>query len=134
VEDHAEALVAVVERGEPGKTYLIGGGTEKTNIEVVTAIADLVDELAAPLASGRRRRDLIAFVADRPGHDFRYAMDISGTERDLGWRPSRTFEEGLRETVAWFLANEEWWQPLLQRYKGERLGASPEPQPQLAGI
>ena len=128
VEDHAAALVAVVERGEPGRTYLIGGGAEKKNLDVVTAIADLVDELAEPLAAGRRRRELIEFVTDRPGHDFRYAMDISGIERELGWRPSRTFEEGLRETVAWFLANEAWWQPLLRRYSGERLGASPQPQ------
>jgi dTDP-glucose 4,6-dehydratase len=128
VEDHAEALVAVVERGRPGRTYLIGGGAEKKNIEVVRMIADLVDEQAKPLASGRPRRELIDFVADRPGHDFRYAMDISAIERDLGWQPSRTFDEGLRETVGWFLANEAWWRPLIERYRGERLGATPHPQ------
>ena len=128
VEDHAAALIAVIERGEPGRTYLIGGGAEKKNLDVVTAIADLVDELAAPLGSGGRRRDLIEFVTDRPGHDFRYAMDISTIQRELDWRPSRTFDQGLRETVSWFLANEAWWQPLLRRYSGERLGASSQPQ------
>jgi len=122
VEDHAEALVAVLERGKPGRTYFIGGATERTNLDVVTAIADLVDLLAPPLPSGQKRAELIAFVSDRPGHDFRYAMDISGMERELGWRPSRSFETGLRETVAWFLQNEAWWRPLHERYAGVRLG------------
>ena len=122
VEDHAEALVAVLERGQPGQTYFIGGATERTNLEVVTAIADLVDRLAPPLPSGEKRAKLIAFVSDRPGHDFRYAMDIAGIERELGWRPSRSFETGLHETVAWFLANEAWWRPLHERYRGDRLG------------
>jgi len=122
VEDHAEALVAVLERGEPGRTYFIGGAAERTNLDVVTAIAKLVDRLAPPLQSGRKRPELIAFVSDRPGHDFRYAMDISGIERELGWRPSRSFETGLRETVAWFLENEAWWRPLHERYSGDRLG------------
>lgn len=122
VEDHAEALVAVVERGRAGTTYLIGGGAERSNLEVVTLIAKMVDELAGPMRGGAPRTDLIRFVADRPGHDFRYAMDISGIERELGWRPSRSFEEGLRETVAWFLQNEAWWQPLRKHYSGERLG------------
>jgi dTDP-glucose 4,6-dehydratase len=122
VEDHAEALVAVLERGEPDRTYFIGGATERTNLDVVTAIADLVDRLAPPLPSGEKRAGLIAFVSDRPGHDFRYAMDITGIERELGWRPSRSFEAGLRETVAWFLANEAWWRPLHERYRGDRLG------------
>jgi dTDP-glucose 4,6-dehydratase len=123
VDDHAGALVAVIERGEPGETYLVGGRSERRNIDVVEAIADIVDELAGPLRSGGRRRDLVAFVEDRPGHDFRYAMDTAKLERELGWRPSRSFEDGLRETVAWFLANEAWWRPLAGRYRGERLGA-----------
>lgn len=127
VEDHAEALVAVVEHGRAGETYLIGGGAERSNLEVVTLIANLVDELAGPIKGGPRRVDLIHFVTDRPGHDFRYAMDISGIERELGWRPSRSFEDGLRETVAWFLRNEAWWQPLRKHYSGERLGQARVP-------
>ena len=123
VEDHAEALVAVLERGRVSETYLIGGRAERRNIDVVNAVAALVDELAAPLASGKRRADLVTFVDDRPGHDFRYAMDISKIERELGWRPSRDFETGLRQTVAWFLENEAWWRPLLSRFGRERLGA-----------
>ena len=122
VEDHAEALLAVVEKGRAGETYFIGGGAERTNLDVVTLIADLVDAQAGPLPSGRRRRDLIAFVADRPGHDFRYAMDISKIGRELGWQPSRSFEDGLAQTVAWYLANGSWWEPLMRRYTGERLG------------
>ncbi len=122
VGDHAEALVTVLERGRVGETYFIGGGEERTNLDVVTSIADLVDEMADPLPSGQPRRELIAFVDDRPGHDFRYAMDTSKIERELGWRPSRSFEAGLKETVAWYIANETWWRPLLGRYIGERLG------------
>jgi dTDP-glucose 4,6-dehydratase len=122
VEDHADALIAILERGRPGNTFLIGGGAELRNLDVVTMIAELVDQMAQPLPGGRSRTDLITFVADRPAHDFRYAMDIREIERDLGWRPSRTFESGLRETVAWFLANRAWWQPIRQRYRGERLG------------
>ncbi len=122
VDDHAEALIKVVERGRLGETYFIGGRAERTNLDVVTQIADLVDELAGPLPSGRPRRALIAFVEDRPGHDFRYAMDISKIERELGWQPTRSLEDGLRETVAWFLANRAWWEPIRRRYSGERLG------------
>lgn len=123
VEDHAEALIAVMESGRPGETYCIGGRAERSNLQIVTRIAELVDELAGPLPSGRQRAELVRFVADRPGHDFRYAMDISKIERELGWRPARTPEAGLRETVAWFLANRTWWEPLRARYAGERLGA-----------
>lgn len=129
VEDHVEALIAVVERGRPGETYFIGGGAERTNLDVVTRIAELVDELAEPLPSGRRRTDLIAFVPDRPGHDFRYAMDVSKIEGELGWRPSHSFESGLRETVAWYLANTSWWQPVMRRYVGARLGTVKTPVP-----
>ena len=129
VEDHVEALIAVVERGAPGETYFIGGGSERTNLSVVTRIAELVDEMAAPLPSGKRRTELITFVPDRPGHDFRYAMDTAKIERELGWRPSRTFESGLRETVAWYIANVSWWQPLMRRYSGARLGAAKTPMP-----
>lgn len=122
VEDHAEALISVVERGRTGETYFIGGREERTNLEIVTQIAKLVDELAGPLPCGRPRTELLRFVPDRPGHDFRYAIEISKIERELGWRPSRSLEVGLRETVAWFMANQSWWQPLKQRYAGHRLG------------
>ncbi len=129
VEDHAEALVAVMERGRVGETYFIGGNAERKNLDVVTTIATLVDELAGPLPSGRPRSELIAFVPDRPGHDFRYAMDTRKAGRELGWRPSRSFEAGLRQTVAWYVENAAWWQPLMQRYAGERLGARKTPMP-----
>jgi dTDP-glucose 4,6-dehydratase len=127
VEDHAAALVRVVEDGAAGGTYLIGGRAERRNIDVVQAIAALVDELAPPLSSGMPRAELVTYVADRPGHDFRYAMDISRIERELGWQPRLSFESGLRETVQWFLDNEAWWLPLLGRYNGERLGRLREP-------
>jgi dTDP-glucose 4,6-dehydratase len=123
VEDHAAALVRVLTAGRVGETYLIGGRAERRNIDVVTAVADLVDDIAGPLPDRRRREELIAYVTDRPGHDLRYAIDCSRIERELGWRPPRSFESGLRETVEWFLANEAWWAPLMSRYAGERLGA-----------
>ena len=122
VEDHAEALLRVVERGNPGESYNIGGRAERRNIEVVHAICDLVDELAPRPGS---RRDLIAHVVDRPGHDQRYAIDAAKIERELDWRPSRTFEDGLRETVQWYLANAPWWTAIRSgAYRGERLGVS----------
>ncbi len=127
VDDHAEALIAVVERGRAGETYCIGGRAERTNLQMVTRIAELVDALAGPLPTGKPRTDLISFVADRPGHDFRYAMDISKIEREIGWRPTRSPEDGLQETVAWFLVNRGWWQPLQERYAGERLGERKTP-------
>jgi dTDP-glucose 4,6-dehydratase len=125
VEDHADALIRAVASGRPGETYMIGGRAERRNIDVVRAIASFVDRHAGPLASRRPRAELITYVADRPGHDFRYAIDISKAERELGWTPSRSFESGLEETVQWFLSNESWWGPLLGRYSGQRLGASP---------
>ena len=127
VEDHAEALARVVESGRPGETYLIGGAAERTNLNVVLSVTELLDELAAPLASGKKRAELVAFTLDRPGHDFRYALDCGKVERELGWRPRRSFDAGLRRTVVWFLENESWWGPLVQRYGGERLGVSSRP-------
>lgn len=112
VEDHATALVAVVERGAPGETYNIGGRSERTNLEVVRSLCALVDELADPLPSGGPRESLIEFVADRPGHDQRYAIDQRKIEAELGWTPAHTFEQGLRSTVEWYLASEWWWGPL----------------------
>ena len=113
VEDHAVALLEIVSRGEIGQTYLIGGGAERSNIEVVHGICDLLDELQ-PRETGSHR-DAISFVTDRPGHDQRYAIDYSATETALGWAPSVGFGEGLRRTVEWFLANEEWWAPLVEQ-------------------
>jgi len=121
VEDHARALALVLERGEIGETYLIGGRGERTNLQVVSGICDILDEIA-PRAGGGSRRDLIAFVDDRPGHDVRYAIDVSKIERELGWAPETSFEEGLRRTVQWYVACEDWWRPLHNRYAGERLG------------
>jgi dTDP-glucose 4,6-dehydratase len=122
VEDHAEALLTVVERGRLGESYNIGGGAERRNLEVVEAICDLVDELAPRPGS---RRELIRFVVDRPGHDLRYAIDASKIERELGWRPARDFASGLRETVRWYLENESWWRGVRSgAYRGERLGVA----------
>lgn len=122
VEDHARALALVLERGRIGESYNIGGNSERTNLAVVEMICDIVDEYR-PRADGRSRRDLINFVADRPGHDRRYAIDTSKVERELGWKPARTFEEGLRETVAWYLSHEDWWRPIREKtYSGNRLG------------
>lgn len=107
VDDHARALWRVFQNGKPGETYNIGGHNEKTNLEVVDALCALLDELR-PRADGTRYGDLKTFVADRPGHDRRYAIDASKIERDLGWRPMESFESGLRRTVAWYLDNESW--------------------------
>jgi dTDP-glucose 4,6-dehydratase len=106
VEDHCAAIRAVLKDGRTGETYHIGGNSERTNIDVVTAVCDLLDEIS-PLASGPRR-NLIARVKDRPGHDRRYAMDTTKIRRELGWQPSMTFEAGLRKTVHWYLDHPEW--------------------------
>jgi dTDP-glucose 4,6-dehydratase len=124
VEDHAKALIKVVTEGEIGETYNIGGHNEKTNLEVVETICDLLEELAPEKPAGvKNYRDLITFVKDRPGHDVRYAIDASKIERELGWVPEETFESGLRETVQWYLDNRQWWQRVLSgAYRLERLG------------
>jgi dTDP-glucose 4,6-dehydratase len=122
VEDHARALALVVERGVAGETYLIGGKAEKTNLHVVETICDLLDA-HAPRSDGRSRRAQIGFVADRPGHDFRYAIDASKIERELGWRPHESFASGMEATVRWYLDNRDWWQGIQSgAYRGERLG------------
>jgi dTDP-glucose 4,6-dehydratase len=123
VEDHAEALLTVVEKGRIGESYNIGGINERRNIDVVNAICDLVDELAPNKDIGPRR-ELITYVTDRPGHDLRYAIDCTKIDRELGWKPRETFETGLRKTVQWYLDNPEWWGDIRSgRYRGERLGA-----------
>ncbi|WP_342359593.1 dTDP-glucose 4,6-dehydratase [Terrarubrum flagellatum] len=121
VGDHAHALVLVATRGEPGRSYNIGGGNERSNLSVVQTICDTLDRLA-PSKSGKRR-DLIEFVADRPGHDLRYAIDATRIETELGWRARETFDTGLEKTVQWYLNNESWWRPIREkRYAGQRLG------------
>ena len=120
VDDHAAALAAVLNRGGVGKTYLIGGRQERTNLQVVEAICDALDA-RLPIASPRR--SLIRFVADRPGHDRRYAIDPSKAENELGWRAGETFESGLARTIDWYLSNRDWWEPIRSgAYRGERLG------------
>ena len=122
VEDHARALFAVVSKGRPGERYVVGGRNEKSNMEVVHAICELLDE-AAPRADGTSHTSAITFVEDRPGHDYRYAIDPSKIERELGWKAQETFATGLKRTVDWYLTNEMWWLPLrLKTYTGERLG------------
>ncbi|CAD5287904.1 dTDP-D-glucose-4,6-dehydratase [Bosea sp. 62] len=123
VEDHARALALIAESGRVGESYNVGGSAERSNLEVVKAICVLMDELAPDAALGSRE-NLIRFVADRPGHDQRYAIDASKIERELGWRPRESFESGLRKTVAWYLENREWWGRIRSGvYRGERLGA-----------
>ena len=121
VEDHADALLLVLEKGALGRSYNIGGENERTNLELVTTICGILDRLH-PYEKGHYA-DLITFVLDRPGHDVRYAIDPGRIQSELGWRPSVTVEEGLERTVKWYLANEDWWRPLLHRSGvGQRLG------------
>jgi dTDP-glucose 4,6-dehydratase len=122
VEDHARALIAVAGAGQIGETYCIGGQSERTNLDVVNAICVLLDELVPSKEIGSRE-SLIAFVADRPGHDLRYAIDSTRISTELGWRPRETFETGIRKTVEWYLNNRSWWQRIRSGvYRGERLG------------
>jgi dTDP-glucose 4,6-dehydratase len=122
VEDHARALLAAVTAGTPGETYCIGGRCERKNLDVVEAICALMDELA-PNAKIGPRKSLIHFVADRPGHDLRYAIDSGKIASELGWEPRETFESGLRKTIEWYLANRAWWERIRSGvYRGERLG------------
>ncbi len=121
VEDHAKALHLILTRGRPGETYNVGGRNERRNIDVVERICAILDALR-PRKAGPYRA-LISFVADRPGHDLRYAIDATKLERELGWRAEETFETGLEKTVRWYLENEWWWRPLREKvYAGERLG------------
>jgi dTDP-glucose 4,6-dehydratase len=123
VEDHAKALTLVLERGEVGKTYNVGGRNERTNLHVVESICDLLDE-RSPSPNGPRR-NLMTFVADRPGHDRRYAIDASKLERDLGWRAEENFETGIRKTVDWYVDEQPWWRAILERgYQAKRVGLS----------
>jgi dTDP-glucose 4,6-dehydratase len=120
VEDHAKALTTVLERGRIGETYNVGGRNERTNLEVVETICDLLDQISP---GATRRRELISFVADRPGHDRRYAIDASKLERELGWKAEENFESGIVKTVRWYIEHRPWWQAILDRgYSAGRLG------------
>jgi dTDP-glucose 4,6-dehydratase len=121
VDDHARALETILLNGRVGESYNVGARSERTNLQVVEAICDVLDR-RKPKRAGRHR-DLIQFVSDRPGHDRRYAIDPAKIERELGWRATESFESGIEKTVDWFLANEAWWRPIREdRYRGERLG------------
>jgi dTDP-glucose 4,6-dehydratase len=122
VEDHVRALLTVFEKGTPGETYTIGGNNEKQNIEVVKKLTGLLDELS-PLKDGNLYSEQIAFVIDRPGHDWRYAIDANKIKEELGWEPSENFESGMRKTVEWYLNNIEWCEAVTDKNYGlERLG------------
>ena len=122
VDDHAEALTTVLARGRPGESYNVGGDSERRNIDVVRGICRLLDEML-PESPNRPHEKLIEFVTDRPGHDARYAIDASKIRRELGWQPRHTFDNGLRDTVRWFLDHKVWWERIMSgAYRGERLG------------
>ena len=125
VEDHCEAIYSVFQNGNLGETYLVGGEEEVTNLRVVETIISILDDIQ-PRSDGKSYRDQITYVTDRPGHDVRYAMDISKIRSELGWNPSHTFEAGLKETIQWYLENRDWWTKLQEKkiYEQERLGTS----------
>jgi dTDP-glucose 4,6-dehydratase len=120
VDDHARALHLILTRGQLGESYNVGANCERRNLEVVEAVCDLVDA-EAPTENGGRRRDLISFVEDRPGHDLRYAIDARKIRAQLGWEPHESFASGLTKTVRWYIANAEWWRKI-ENYGGARLG------------
>jgi dTDP-glucose 4,6-dehydratase len=121
VDDHAKALHLIMTQGRPGETYNVGGRNERRNIDVVERICAILDKMR-PRKAGQHR-DQISYVADRPGHDLRYAIDATKLERELGWRAVETFDTGIEKTVRWYIDNEWWWRPLRDKvYAGERLG------------
>ncbi len=123
VDDHVDALLTILTRGRVGETYNIGGNAEARNIDIVRSLCRHLDTAAPSTKPTGGYCDLITFVDDRPGHDFRYAMDTGKIQRELGWQPRHTLETGLELTVAWYLDHEDWWRPFLQNtYDGERLG------------
>lgn len=127
VDDHVRALRLAAARGEPGATYLIGGDAERSNLEVVHAVCDILDARLGRTGADTTRH-LVTFVPDRPGHDFRYAIDASATTAALGWTPAERFESGLARTVDWYLANRGWWERIRSgAYRGERLGLARTP-------
>ena len=135
VEDHCDAIQLAIDRGAPGETYVIGGSNERKNLDLVTTLCEILDSAVPPannpvLAGAgktlRSYRELLTFVADRPGHDRRYAIDASSTRRELGWTPRHTFEQGMEKTVRWYLENRAWCDAITSGvYRRERLGLSP---------
>ena len=124
VDDHANALCKILFEGKKGESYNVGGNAEVSNLDVVRNICRLLDELS-PRPGMSRYEEQIDFVADRPGHDYRYAIDSTKIRNELGWKPIETFETGLRRTVGWYLANSSWWKPILTgEYRGQRLGSA----------
>ena len=122
VEDHVKALQTVFERGSVGNSYMVGGSSERTNLEVVHVICDTLDRIK-PRVDNCSYREQIQFVADRPGHDFRYAIDATKLHAELGWKPKESFESGMEKTIAWYLENRWWWEAIQSgAYRGERLG------------
>ena len=119
VEDHAKALWTIVRKGRPGQKYNVGGRNERTNLEVVKTICSILDGIFPDRAPHEK---LITFVDDRPGHDMRYAIDAGKLEAELEWRAEHNFDTGIAATVKWYLENDWWWKPLLQKYNGQRLG------------
>ena len=122
VEDHCDAIYSVLTNGGIGSTYNIGGNNEIQNIDIVKIICRKMDELS-PRINGTKYEELITYVADRPGHDFRYAIDASKIENKLGWLPKESFETGIEKTILWYLDNKEWWESIQNNtYQQERLG------------
>jgi len=122
VEDHCEAIWTIIENGKPGETYNVGGNNEIQNIQIVKTICHVLDEII-PSKSGRSYSDLITFVTDRPGHDFRYAIDSSKLKKELNWTPKETFSSGIKQTVRWYLEHKSWWKNIQNKsYQQERLG------------
>ncbi len=127
VDDHAAALILIATRGKAGEVYNVGGDSERTNLQVVRCICSIMDEYQADERQDQRPKGgyaaLISFVADRPGHDLRYAIDAGKIARELAWRPAVSFEQGLKQTVAWYLSHQDWCQQVMSnRYQGQRLG------------
>jgi len=126
VDDHAKALTLVLNTGKVGETYNVGGNNERTNLEVVHTLCDILNELSSPAENGLQidsYRELITFVTDRPGHDQRYAIDATKLTKELNWQPEDNFDTGIRKTVQWYLDNKSWWQKIQnEKYQGERLG------------
>lgn len=122
VEDHCDAINTVLNKGRIGETYNIGGNNEKTNIEIVHMICDTLDKLK-PQKSGKSYRENVAFVKDRPGHDFRYAINATKIQKELGWFPKESFESGIAKTIKWYLSNKKWWENIInKKYQQQRLG------------
>jgi len=124
VEDHCDAIYTILQKGTIGETYNVGGNNEIKNIQIVEEICDVLNDIH-PAGSGKSYHELINFVKDRPGHDFRYAIDASKLKKEIGWEPKESFNTGIQKTIEWYLKNEEWWRIIQENtYKQERLGIS----------